>query len=146
MVWRGIFWANISRKMRATLTDQNTRKVSQTRHVLAVKDLSVSAAYFRNQLGFDLDFTAPGWEFLSFGEFKVMLGECRDALWAHETGDHSYFAHVLVENIDEVYTDFKERGAEIISPIANKPWQIREFGVRTPDGHRIVFGQLLGQL
>ncbi len=121
------------------------RSIKHTRHVLAVKDLSVSAAYFRNQLGFDLDFTALGWEFLSIGDFKVILGECTDALWAHETGDHSYFAHALVENIDEVYLEFKERGAEIISPIANKPWQVREFCVRTPDGHRIVFGQLLDQ-
>ncbi|HLA95345.1 MAG TPA: hypothetical protein VK612_06470 [Pyrinomonadaceae bacterium] len=58
------------------------RKVVHTRHVLAVKDLSVSAAYFIDKLGFDLDFTVPGWEFLSFGDFKVMLGECPDAMWA----------------------------------------------------------------
>lgn len=119
------------------------RKVVHTRHVLAVKDLAVSAAYFKEKLGFDLDFTAPGWEFLSFGSFKVMLGECSDALWAHETGDHSWFAHALVENVDDVYKEFGERGAEIISPIKNQPWGIREFAVKTPDGHRIAFGQEL---
>lgn len=119
------------------------RKIVHTRHVLAVKDLAVSAAYFKEMLGFDLDFTAPGWEFLSFGEFKVMLGECSDALSAHETGDHSWFAHALVENVDEVYAEFKERGAEIISAIRIQPWGIRDFTVRTPDGHRIVFGELV---
>lgn len=119
------------------------RKIVHTRHVLAVKDLNVSAGYFKERLGFDLDFTAPGWEFLSFGAFKVMLGECSDALWARETGDHSYFAHVLVENVDEIYTEFIERGAEIIAEIKDKPWKIREFCVVTPDGHRIVFGQLI---
>lgn len=122
------------------------RKVIHTRHVLAVKDLSTSAAYFKDKLGFDLDFTAPGWEFLSFGEFKVMLGECPDALWARETGDHSYFAHVLVENVDELYSEFNERGAKILSNIGNKPWGIREFCAVTPDGHRIVFGQLIDQV
>jgi uncharacterized glyoxalase superfamily protein PhnB len=120
------------------------RKIVHTRHVLAVKDLAVSAAYFKEKLGFDLDFTAPGWEFLSFGGFKVMLGECSDALWAHETGDHSWFAHALVENVDEVYGEFKERGAEIISTIRTQPWGIRDFTVRTPDRHRIVFGELVG--
>ncbi|MBK9154634.1 MAG: VOC family protein [Chloracidobacterium sp.] len=120
------------------------RHVVHTRHVLAVKDLAVSAAYFKEKLGFDLDFTAPGWELLSFGEFKVMLGECSDALWARETGDHSYFAHVLVENVDEVYAEFTERGAKVISSIEDKPWDIREFCVVTPDGHRIVYGQLIG--
>ncbi len=118
------------------------RRVIHTRHVLAVKDLSVSAAYYVDRLGFDRDFTAPGWEFLSFGDFKVMLGECSDALWAHETGDHSWFAHVLVENVDEIYQELADRGAEIISPIRNQPWGIRDFCTKTPDGHRIVFGQL----
>ncbi len=121
------------------------RNVIHTRHVLAVKDLSISAAYFKDKLGFELDFTAPGWKFLSFGIFKVMLGECKDALWAHETGDHSWFAHVLVENVDEVYEEFMERGAEILSNIGNKPWGIREFSTVTPDGHRIAFGQLIEQ-
>lgn len=121
------------------------RKVIHTRHVLAVKDLAVSAAYFVDKLGFDRDFTAPGWEFLSFGIFKVMLGECSDAMWAHETGDHSWFAHALVENVDEVYDEFRERGAEIISTIKTQPWGIRDFCVKTPDGHRIVFGQEMGK-
>jgi len=122
------------------------RKVVHTRHVLAVKDLAIEAAYFKEKLGFELDFTAPGWEFLSFGEFKVMLGECTDSLWAHETGDHSYFAHCLVENIDEVYDELKARGAVIIHPIGNKPWGLREFSVRTPDGHRITYGQVIEEI
>jgi hypothetical protein len=52
--------------------------VIHTRHVLAVKNLAVSARYFREQLGFKRDFTVEGWEFLSLGNFKVMLGECPD--------------------------------------------------------------------
>ena len=43
------------------------RKVVRTRHVLAVKVLKVEADYYKDKLGFDLDFTAPGWEFLSVG-------------------------------------------------------------------------------
>lgn len=117
------------------------RKVVHTRHVLAVKNLKESADYFVDKLGFDRDFTAPGWEFLSFGDFKVMLGECTDALWAYETGDHSWFAHVLVEDVDGVYEELGQRGAEVISPIKTQPWGIRDFGVKTPDGHRIVYGQ-----
>ncbi len=120
-----------------------SRKVVHTRHVLAVKDLAIAAAYFKERLGFDLDFTAPGWEFLSFGEFKVMLGECSDEMTAEATGNHSWFGHCLIENVDEVYEELRERGAQILSPIANKAWGIREFSVVTPDGHRIVYGQLI---
>jgi uncharacterized glyoxalase superfamily protein PhnB len=119
------------------------RRVVHTRHVLAVKDLRVEAEYYLEKLGFDRDFTAPGWEFLSFGDFKVMLGECADEMTAEETGNHSWFAHALVENVDEVYQELIDRGAKILSSIENKPWGIRDFTVVTPDGHRIVFGQLI---
>src|SRR3982751_932392 len=119
------------------------RKVVHTRHVLAVKDLKIEAAYYIDKLGFDHDFTAPGWEFLSFGIFKVMLGECADEMTAEATGNHSWYAHVNVENVDEIYQEFTNREAKILSAIADKPWGIRDFSVVTPDGHRIVFGQLL---
>ena len=119
------------------------RKVVHTRHVLAVKNLKIEADYYIDKLGFDRDFTAPGWEFLSFGIFKVMLGECADEMTAEATGNHSWFAHALIENVDQVYDEFISRGAQILSKIENKPWGIREFSVITPDGHRITFGQLV---
>ena len=121
---------------------EKQRKVIHTRHVLAVKDLKIESEYYVDKLGFKRDFTAPGWEFLSFGDFKVMLGECADEMTAEETGNHSWYAHALVENVDELYEEFIERRAEILSKIENKPWGIRDFSVVTPDGHRIVFGQL----
>ena len=120
---------------------KSKRRVIHTRHVLAVKDLRVEAAYYIDKLGFERDFTVPGWEFLSFGDFKVMLGECADEMPARDTGDHSWYGNVVVENVDEVYRELVERGAEILSPIEDKAWGMRDFSVVTPDGHRILFGQ-----
>ncbi len=111
------------------------------RCVLAVKDLSVSVAFFFDQLGLKLDFEAPGWAFLSRGAFRVMLGECPDAMSAGQTGDHSYFAYVTVEEIDALYDELCANGVPRVQEIADKPWGMREFGVITPDGHRIMFGQ-----
>ena len=54
-------------------------------------------------------------------------------------------AHALVENVDEVYQELTDRGAKILSPIKSQHWGIREFSVITPDGHRIVFGQLISE-
>ena len=115
--------------------------VIHTRHVLAVKDLAVSARYFREQLGFQRDFVVEGWEFLSLGRFKVMLGECPDEVPAAETGNHSYFAHVLVEDVDALFDAYQQRGAKFLFHVEDKPWGLREFGVVTPDGHRLCFGQ-----
>jgi uncharacterized glyoxalase superfamily protein PhnB len=115
--------------------------VLRTRHVLAVTNLALSTDYYLNKLGFARDFAVEGWEFLSLGNFKVMLGECPAEVPAAQTGNHSYFAHVVVTDVDALYAYYQARGATFLFPVADKPWGLREFGVSTPDGHRIMFGQ-----
>lgn len=115
-------------------------EVRATQHVLAVNDLKGVESYFLDKLGFSLRFRVEGWSFLSLGEFHVMLGHCPEALPARDTHDHSYFAYVNCEGIDELYRDYQQRGAEIFQVIEDKPWGFREFGVATPEGHRIMFG------
>lgn len=117
--------------------------LTNVRCVLAVRDLEVSVDYYTRVLGLAIDFTAPGWAFLSRGSFRVMLGECTDATPAGELGDHSYYAYVTVEGIDDLYAEVSGNGASTMSAPVDKPWGLREFGVRTPDGHRIMFGQPL---
>jgi uncharacterized glyoxalase superfamily protein PhnB len=34
----------------------------------------------------------------------------------------------------------RARGAELVSALQDEPWGMREFGVRTADGHRMRFG------
>jgi uncharacterized glyoxalase superfamily protein PhnB len=114
---------------------------TNVRSVLAVKDLAASLRYYRDVLGLALDFEAPGWAFLSRGSFRVMLGECPDAMGAGETGDHSYFVYVTVDRIDDLHRELCANGVERTQDLADKPWGMREFGIRTPDGHRIMFGE-----
>jgi uncharacterized glyoxalase superfamily protein PhnB len=110
---------------------------------MAVRDLDVSTRFYVDVLGFQRDFGdgSDGWSFLSRDAFKVMLGECPDERPAGELGDHSYVAYLLVEGIDELYEEVRARGAEVMSSPTTEPWGLREFGIRTPDGHRIRFGQ-----
>jgi len=117
--------------------------LTRVRCVLAVQDLDRSVDYYTRVLGLAVDFTAPGWAFLTRGSWRVMLGECADAMAAHETGDHSYFAYVTVERIEELYDELVRKGAVLTQGLADKPWGMREFGVRTPAGHRVMFGQEL---
>ena len=113
--------------------------------VLAVRNLAETVAFYRDKLGFDLDFEVPGWACMVRGAFAVMLGECPDAIPATDTGDHSYFAYVNVTDIDALFAEYAERNVPMIQPLADKPWGMREFGVRTPDGHRIMFGEELSR-
>lgn len=118
-------------------------RIVDSRCVLAVLDLEVSTRFYMDVLGFRRDFGdgSDGWSFLSRDNFKVMLGECRDAMPAGELGDHSYYVYLIVEGVDQLHEEVSSRGAEILSVPANKPWGLREFGIRTVDGHRIQFGE-----
>ncbi|HET6763074.1 MAG TPA: VOC family protein, partial [Longimicrobiaceae bacterium] len=118
-------------------------RIVGSRCVLAVRDLAEATRFYTDVLGLRRDFGdgSDGWAFLSRDGFRVMLGECRDATPAAELGDHSWFVYLNVEGVDELHAEVAARGAEILSPPATKPWGLREFSLRTPDGHRIAFGE-----
>jgi uncharacterized glyoxalase superfamily protein PhnB len=113
------------------------------RTVLAVRDLRSSTQFYIDVLGFQRDFgnESGGWSFLSRDGFKVMLGECPGERPASEIGDHSYVAYVTVKDVDSLHQEMAARHADVMSPPTSEPWGMREFGVRTPDGHRIRFGE-----
>jgi uncharacterized glyoxalase superfamily protein PhnB len=113
------------------------------RFVLAVNDLGRSTRYYRSVLGLDLDFEVPGWSFLSRGQFRVMLGECVNAMPPATLGDHSYYGYLTVQDIDALHAEYTAAGVRFIQPLADRPWGMREFGIRTIDGHRLMFGQEL---
>jgi len=118
-------------------------EITKVRFVLAVLDLEKSTAWYTSVLGLTIDFEAPGWSFLSRGGFRVMLGECTDAIPAGELGDHSYYGYVTVDDIDALYAEYQRSATEFTQSLASKPWGMREFGIRTIDGHRLMFGQEL---
>jgi predicted enzyme related to lactoylglutathione lyase len=118
--------------------------IVNSRCVLAVRDLKVSTRYYIDILGFSKDpIDAEGWSFLTRDTFRVMLGECTDALPAGELGDHSYFAYWNVDDVDALYREVAGKGATVTSTPTDKPWGLREFGLTTPDGHRIVCGETI---
>ena len=118
-------------------------QIINSRCVLAVRDLDVSTRYYVDVLGFRKDpIDAEGWSFLTRDAFRVMLGECVDERPAGELGNHSYFAYWNVEGVDELFRELEAKGI-ISSRPADKPWGLREFGLRTPDGHRIVCGEAI---
>lgn len=120
--------------------------LASTRHILAVPDLQRSTAFYMDVLGFQRDFGdgTDGWSWLSRGEFRVGLGECRDAIPAAQIGDHSYVAYVTVEGVDALYAELVGRGARPYAAPQTKPWGMREFALPTPDGHRFTFGEIVG--
>lgn len=118
-------------------------EITKVRFVLAVLDLKRSTDYYASVLGLMIDFEAPGWSFLSRRSFRVMLGECTDAIPPGKLGDHSYYGYVTVADVDDLYVEYEQSGVQFTQLLASKPWGMREFGIRTVDGHRLMFGQEL---
>jgi catechol 2,3-dioxygenase-like lactoylglutathione lyase family enzyme len=118
-------------------------KIVKAQHVLAVNDFEAAVAFFTVKLGFTEYSRVGGWAFLQLDSFWLMVGDCRGEVPARDTGNHSWFAYVNCEGIDDLYRQYLAREVPIKESLANKPWGLREFLVETPEGHRIKFGQAI---
>ena len=119
-------------------------EVTSTMFVIAVNDLMLSAAYYRDVLGFTVrEIGDDGWRIFEKGACQIMAGHCADATPARELGDHSYFAYLRVDGIDAYYAEVVANGGRILKKLRNEPWGMREFALQTLDGHRIMFGMSL---
>ena len=64
-----------------------------------------------------------------------------DAIPVPDLGDHQYFGYIEFDNIDAYFTEIDQEEVEILKQPTSEEWDMREFAVRTPDGHRVMFGQ-----
>jgi len=110
-------------------------------YVIAVQNLQAAASYYRDVLGFSIrEIGDDGWRLFERDECQIMAGHCPDSIPARELGDHSYYAYIIVDNADQYFAEISGKGAEVIKPLKTEPWKMREFGIRTNEGHRIMFG------
>jgi hypothetical protein len=59
--------------------------------------------FFIEKLGFNEYNRVGGWSFLELGDFWLMVGDCQGEALARDTGNHSWFAYVNCEGIDDLY-------------------------------------------
>lgn len=118
-------------------------RLSDPWHVLAVKSAARTSEYFQTKLGFEefLKVDEDGWRFVRRDSCVIMLGTCPDDVDARETGCHSYFAYWHVDDPDALFEEWSASGAMLMGEPTDKEWGMREFGVTTPDGHRIMVGK-----
>jgi uncharacterized glyoxalase superfamily protein PhnB len=122
-------------------------RIIRSNPVLAVHDLELSGAWYRDVLGCELDDVEPGnWRFCRAGNTTFMLGRCPDVPPAAEIGDHSYVAYLHVDDVDAFHHRAMAAGAEVMHPPRDEPWGMRELALRSPDGHRFMLGQTIDPL
>ena len=117
--------------------------ILQNHYVLAVHNVRESSRFYVDVLGFQVVSDHGGWIFVKKDSCMIMLGECPNDMHPSELGCHNYFGYLRVDDVDAYYAEVQQRGVQSIAGLEDKPWGMREFGVRTPDGHRIMIGQII---
>jgi catechol 2,3-dioxygenase-like lactoylglutathione lyase family enzyme len=115
---------------------------------IVVRDIRRSVDFYR-RLGFELlrdggDFVELTWEDHRF--FLAELSAFRDGRGAARATPppfHLANVRVMVSNVDEYWKLANEIGAEVIVPIANRYYGLRDFTIADPDGFGVRFATTL---
>jgi DNA-binding transcriptional MerR regulator/catechol 2,3-dioxygenase-like lactoylglutathione lyase family enzyme len=106
---------------------------------LPVTDMDRSVAYYQDALGFRL-----AWRTVDDRLAALASGEIEMLLLVPWTGDSpppAHSAYVYVEDPDALCEEYRQAGADIVDPVASRPYGMRDFVVRDPDGHRFTLGR-----
>jgi len=121
-----------------------TKKFLRSGPHLPVKNLTATLDYYRDVLGF--------YEEWRWGETDG--GIRRDdmqLLFVHDTGftdqinNSTYRLNLVwfVDNIDEIFSEYKLRGIEIASPLTDYPYDLREFAFIDINGYYIRVAEMI---
>jgi uncharacterized glyoxalase superfamily protein PhnB len=112
--------------------------------IVFVRDVSASAAYFRDNLGFEIDFlygAPPYYGSVSRGEVRLHLRFVHQTNFSDLAGREVslILATVEVSDVQGLFNEFKKRGVEFAQTPTAQPWGGTDFHVRDPDGNVISF-------
>ena len=111
-----------------------------------VDDLDRSIAYYRDRLGFVLDFVYDSfYASVSRDGFAIHLKESPKlpAERALRKEQEHLDAHISVTGIRLLYGEVQKREAKVIKPLEERPWACLDFYVEDPDGYILGFSEQL---
>jgi len=114
-------------------------ELSCPRPILHVRSLSASQRYYRDALGFQVD-----WEYGDPPDFgAVSRGDSVVFLCQGCQGPPGAWTMMFARDVDRLYEEFVGRHAIVKMPPANMPWGLREMQVADPDGNVMRFGSAI---
>jgi uncharacterized glyoxalase superfamily protein PhnB len=111
-----------------------------------VDDLDRAIAYYRDTLGFELDFAYESfYASVSRDGFAIHLKEAPKlaADRAYRKQSEHLDAYVAVSGVRDLFSEVQRRGADVIRPLAEQPWACLDFYVEDPDGYVLCFSERL---
>jgi uncharacterized glyoxalase superfamily protein PhnB len=141
-------WAEL--KAATTEARKTPRKVSGPPHlkkvipILFVRDVKASASFFRQKLGFAIDFLhglPPFYGAVSRDGICLHLRLVHRPFFAQAVAEEKslILASIEVTNVQALFEEFKARRVEFPQKLKKQPWGGTDFQVRDPDGNVISF-------
>ncbi|WP_324754550.1 VOC family protein [Roseovarius sp. Pro17] len=99
-----------------------------------MRNVAEAQAYFRDHWGFQI-----AWHNTEGRIGAVSHGPC--AIFLRETDDaiHPATFWIFAEDVDQAFAELSERGADIVAPITDTPWGLRQFSLRDLSGNIFHF-------
>lgn len=110
--------------------------------MLTVTAMEPAIAFYRDVLGFECAASQDGWTCMSSNGVEVMLALPN----AHLPFDKPVMTGSLYFNVDDadaVWNRVKDQ-CEVVYPIENFEYGMREFAIRDNSGYLLQFGQRIG--
>ena len=109
-----------------------------------VDDLHAAIAYYREKLGFDLDFCHESfYASVSRDGFAIHL-KCAPKTLAdrtHRKRQEHLDAYIGVVGATSLHDELRRRGARITKPLEERPWSCKDFYVEDLDGYILCFSE-----
>jgi len=111
-----------------------------------VDDLARAIAYYRDVLGFSLDFVYESfYASVSRDGCAIHLKAAHKlaAERVHRRQHEHLDAYVAVSGIRHLFDEFQARGVTVSKPLEERPWACLDFYVEDPDGYILCFSEAL---
>lgn len=112
-----------------------------------VDDVDRAIAYYRDRLGFALDFRYESfYAGVSRDGFAIHLkhGATNAGDRAHRKEHEHLDAYIAVSGVRALFDELQMRGADVIKALEERPWACVDFYVADADGYILCFSEAIG--
>jgi catechol 2,3-dioxygenase-like lactoylglutathione lyase family enzyme len=127
-----------------TETVPGTARLTGIAPQFLVDDLNTAIAYYRDKLGFDLDFCYDSfYASVSRDGFAIHLKRAPKTVSdrAHRKQNEHLDAYISATGVAILHDELRSRGALITKSLEARPWSCIDFYVGDPDGYILCFSE-----
>lgn len=119
-------------------------QLAAARPVLFVRDVQAAAEFYRDRLGFRVDFlhgSPPFYGSVSRDDATLHLRFVHEPVLAADTAHEEGLVMAFIEarNVKELYAEYLAAGVDLAQKLTKQAWGGTDFIVRDPDGNTLAF-------